>query len=99
MARLECHTDLEIRLVDLFPNITSGDGYGMQIHGYMRLSHTEDTITIVHSHGQALLHLGHCLFQVSNAGTTPDPVLAKGTHDVIPSLREQQLFHFQLTFT
>lgn len=100
VKRLEPHTNLEFSLVDLFPNITAGDGYGVQVHGYMRLAFLDSKVRITHSHGQALLHLGHCLFQVSNAvNGAAEEELSKGTRDVIGSLRQEKIFHFQLTLT
>ena len=98
--RLDPHTHLEFRLLDMFPNITAGDGYGVQVHGYMRLGFLDSKIGIAHSHEQALLHLGHCLFQVSNAANgTAGEELSKGTRDVIGSLRDEKIFHFQLTLS
>lgn len=98
--RLEPHTNLQFKLVDLLPNITAGDGYGIQVHGYMRLNLLDREIRIEHSHGQALLHLGHCLFQISNAvNGAAEEQLYKGTRDVIDGLRQQKLYHFQLTLS
>jgi hypothetical protein len=100
VTRLERHTKLEFRLLDMFPHVTAGDGYAIQVHGYMRLGFLDNKIRISHSHGQALLHLGHCLFQVSNAvNGAAEEQLAKGTRDVIGTLMQENIYHFQLTLS
>jgi len=53
-------------LQDLYPNISLGTEYAMQLHGYMALPNQTSTLQINHAVGQATLHLGHCLFQVSD---------------------------------
>lgn len=97
--RLEPGFNLTFMLQDLYPNISLGTEYAMQLHGYMALPNQTSTLQINHAVGQATLHLGHCLFQVSDASENGPAKLSSGSRAILPSLTGSWTFHFQLTFT
>lgn len=97
--RLEPGFNLTFTLQDLYPDISLKTEYAMQLHGYMALPNTSTTLQIVHAAGQATLHIGHCLFQVSDASGSGTAALSRGTKAILPSLTDGRLFHIQVTLT
>eukprot|EP00892_Ulva_mutabilis_P012121 jgi/Ulvmu1/9281/UM050_0030.1 len=97
--RLDPGFNLTYSLQDLYPNISLGSEYAMQLHGYMALPNGTRSLHVAHAAGQATLHLGHCLFQVSDASGSGEAILSGGSNTILPSLVDGRLFHFQLTVT
>lgn len=97
--RLEPGFNLTFMLQDLYPNVSLGSEYAMQLHGYMALPRSTRSLQVVHAAGQATLHLGHCLFQVSDASGSGSAALSSGSNTILPSLVDGRLFHVQMTVT
>lgn len=97
--RMEPGFNLTFALQDLYPNISLATEYAMQLHGYMALPNGTTSLQIVHAAGQATLHIGHCLFQVSDASGSGPPTLSRGTNTILPSLMHGRLYHVQVTLT
>lgn len=97
--RLEPGFNLAFTLQDLYPEISLRTEYAMQLHGYMALPNTSTSLQLVHAAGQATLHIGHCLFQVSDASGSGSATLTRGTQAVLSSLTDGRMLHIQITLT
>lgn len=99
-ARLEVGFSLQFSLKQLYPYMTAGDVYALQLRAYLPTPFR--SIRVLHSMGQATVHVAHTLVCISNgAGSRSNgqPVVAQGGTQVPEGLATGALHHLHVSIT
>lgn len=99
-ARLEAGFTLDFSLKQLYPDMTAGDLYALQLRAYLPTPFSQ--IQVLHSQGQAAVHVAHTLVCTSNAGGTGHgtrPMVLQGGTDVPEGLATGELHHLHVSIT
>jgi hypothetical protein len=103
--RLESGFRASFRLRDLYPDIAASSVYSLQLRAYMPI--TARNIRIMHSHGQAIVHVAHCMLYATDASLqeryawhnwTAAPI-AKGSSKIPAGVNSKDLHHMHITIT
>ena len=97
--RLDAGATLSFSLKDIYPDITAGDIYAVQLRAYMPFPHTQKAVRVVHSLGQATVHVGHCLLYASTAGSGGAATVAKGSTLLPLGFDDVHLYHLHVALT
>lgn len=96
--RLDAGVALSFSLKDLYPSITAGAVYALQLRAYLRFP--RKSVRIVHSHGQATVHVGHCLLSLSAVGAGGAVgEIVKGSKQLPLGLNDEDLYHLHVSIT
>jgi hypothetical protein len=96
--RLDAGFAVSFSLKNLYPSITAGDIYALQLRAYLRFPHR--SVRVIHAHGQATVHVGHCLLSMSmaRAGGAGSEIV-KGTTQLPLGLNDKDLYHLHVSIT